>query len=335
VAAADDVGRRPAVNERRETMKHNTPSINMNRTVHLSRAVLSLLALVSTGCAVSHGEAFSTPEEAVSALGTCLAEENDARYDVVFGPGALDLLRSGDPVADKADAARIKAMIDEQVAVEYLDDTTALLFLGHDEWPFAVPLVKHNAGWRFDLEKGREEIANRRVGRNELTTIAALRELVNAQREYRAEGRDGNPAAFASRLISEPGKRNGLYWETADGEPTSPMGPFVAQAALEGYTANNEEPAPFHGYFYRLLTRQGAHAPGGARNYENESGLLTGGFAAIAWPATPGVSGVMTFMVSDRGIVFEKDFGDKTADVVAKIDSYDPDDSWSLVVDTP
>jgi len=207
-----------------------------------------------------------------------------------------------------------------------------IALLGEAAWEFPIPLVAVGNGWRFDVEAGREEITNRRVGRNELSTIATLREMVDAQREYAAEGRDGHPPAFASRLLSTPGRHDGLYWPVAEGEPESPLGEFVAAAAEEGYRSG-EAPIPYHGYHYRLLTAQGACAPGGPRDYLDAEGLLTGGFAVIAWPATYGSSGVMTFQVNRQGIVFQKDLGPGTRDAVAAIRAYDPDGSWTPTSD--
>jgi hypothetical protein len=171
------------------------------------------------------------------------------------------------------------------------------------------------------------------VGKNELSTIATLRALVEAQREYAGEGRDGNPPAFARRLLSSEGRHDGLYWPVREGEAPSPLGPLVAEASEEGYGGAESRPTPYHGYLYRLLTAQGASAPGGARSYLDRQGRLTGGFAVVAWPATYGNSGVMTFLVNQQGIVFQRDLGADTEQAVARIQAYDPDASWGPTAD--
>jgi hypothetical protein len=193
--------------------------------------------------------------------------------------------------------------------------------------------VLDNGRWYFDLKAGQEEVLNRRVGRNELSTIATLRAIAEAQREYAVEGRDGNPPAFAKRLISTEGKRDGLYWPTAEAEEPSPLGPLVVAAFHEGYRTKEGEPVPYHGYFYRLLTSQGKSAPGGAKSYLDAQGQLTRGFAVVAWPSTYDNSGVKTFIVNQQGIVFEKNLGTGTAGKVGDMTEYDPDLSWAPVID--
>jgi hypothetical protein len=197
---------------------------------------------------------------------------------------------------------------------------------------FPIPLVQEGKEWRFDVEAGRDEITNRRVGRNEISTIATLHAYVDAQREYQSEGRDGRPPMYAEHLMSQPGKHDGLYWETKEGEPESPLGPLVADAAEEGYVPHYTGDGAYHGYRYRILRSQGSNAPGGPKNYI-QSGIMTGGFAAVAWPAKYGNSGVMTFLVNHRGIVFQKDLGENTDAAVQKIASFDPDSSWTPTAD--
>ena len=238
---------------------------------------------------------------------------------------------SGDDVADRQDLEAVAALVRERLAFENLEDGRKLALLGNDAWELPIPLVAESGGWRFDVDAGREEVLNRRVGRNELSTIATLHELVVAQREYAGEGRDGNPPGFARRLLSTEGKHDGLYWPVADGETPSPLGLFVAEAAEEGYTGS--KPNPYHGYLYRLLTEQGASAPGGAKSYVDGEDRLTRGFAVIAWPATYDNSGVMTFLVNQQGIVFQKDLGKDTQRAAARIQSYDPDESWTPTAD--
>jgi hypothetical protein len=298
---------------------------------HSARFALAASCLtlgVLDGCSSPQPGSFDEPEHAVLELGELIGTGDEARAEALFGAGSLEILRSGDDVADQENGERVKALIHEKVAIDYVDERTAVALLGEEEWPFAIPLVLDGGHWRFDVEAGREELLNRRVGANELLAIAALRALVDAQREYIHEGRDGNPPAYAMKLTSDPGKQNGLYWPVGDGEAPSPMGELVARAATEGYAAPDEDCEPFHGYYFRLLTEQGENAPGGARDYVDENGLLTGGFAGIAWPAKYGNSGIMTFMISDRGMLFEKDLGPQTDRVVAEIKAYDPDETW-------
>ncbi|HEX6882450.1 MAG TPA: DUF2950 domain-containing protein, partial [Planctomycetota bacterium] len=275
------------------------------------------LALAGAGCASSGAATFTTPEEAVHRL--VAAAEDESVADELLGAGGFELLRSGDDVADREDLEAVVALVREGLAFEDLDADTKLALLGRERWELPIPLVREAGAWRFDVAAGREEILNRRVGRNELSTLATLRALVDAQREYAAQGRDGNPPAFAARIVSSPGKHDGLYWEAGDGEVPSPLGPLVAEAAEEGYGDKGAGPTPYHGYLYRLLTEQGAQAPGGARSYLDARGRLTGGWAVVAWPATHDNSGVMTFLVNQRGIVFQKDLGQDTAKAVGRI----------------
>ena len=271
------------------------------------------------------GVTFATPEEAVHQL-VAAAEDRDAA-EKLLGPGGFSLLRSGDDVADRQDVEAVAALAREKLAFVDYQGGVKLAVLGHEGWELPIPLVAEAGAWRFDVEAGSEEILNRRVGRNELSTISTLRSLAEAQREYLAEGHDGNPPLYAKRFLSTAGKHDGLYWPVTAGETPSPLGPLVADAAEEGY--RGDKPNPYHGYLYRLLTAQGKNAPGGARSYLDRQGRLAGGFAVVAWPATYDNSGVMTFIVNQQGIVFEKDLGERTAQAAAQIQSYDPDASWS------
>lgn len=224
---------------------------------------------------------------------------------------------------------RASPRLRSRVPQEEVSATTrlsALALLGQEAFEFPIPPQLEDGAWRFDVEAGREEVVNRRVGRNELSTIETLRALVQAQREYSALGGDGQRGAYAQRVLSSDGQRDGLYWPTAEGEPESPLGPLIAEAFAEGYRSG--APVPYHGYYYRLLTEQGASAPDGARSYLDGEGRLIGGLAVVAWPATWDNSGVKTFLVNRHGIVFERDLGANTASEVERITRYDPDDSW-------
>lgn len=304
----------------------------MNLVSHWTALSLALVVGGGSACTSTPLATFETPEMAMHALADVAGSEDSARLEQIFGADGVELLRSGDEIADREDALRVKQEIREKVAFEAVSAETTIALLGAEGWPFPIPLVRENGAWRFDVEAGRQELANRRIGRNELLTIATLHEYVEAQREYRSVGRDGNPPAYARALISGPSKHDGLYWPTAPGEPESPLGSLVAAAAAEGYT-RSESPSPFHGYLFRTLTGQGPSAPGGARSYLDERGFLVHGFALLAWPAKYGSSGVMTFLVDHRGLVYQKDLGRDTATIAARITTYSPDPSWDPAVD--
>jgi len=282
--------------------------------------------LLSLACASHRAVTFATPEEAVRQL--VAAADDQKTADRLLGAGGFSLLRSGDEVADRQDIEAVAMLAQEKLAFVDLQDGRKIAVLGSEGWELPIPLVMEAGSWRFDVEAGREEILNRRVGRNELSTIATLRALVEAQHEYRADGHDGNPPLFARRILSSPGKHDGLYWPAGEGEAPSPLGPLVAEAAEEGYGEATSRPNPYHGYLFRLLTAQGKNAPGGARSYLDAQGRLAEGFAVVAWPATYDNSGVMTFLVNRQGIVFQKDLGADTQQVAGRIQAYDPDTSW-------
>ena len=274
---------------------------NTERKIVRARTAVSLLALalLAGGCAGKKEEAagFATPEAAVAALVTAFEKDDTAALARLLGPGTEDLLSSGDPVADKTDRA------------DFLASYKLKNSLAAD---------------------GADEVIYRRVGENELGAIDVMYGYVNAQNAYASEGRDGDPAGiYALKLISDEGMHNGLYWPTAEDETPSPAGPFVASAAAEGYAAGAR--TPYHGYYYRMLYAQGANANGGEREYFKD-GVLTEGFAGIAWPADYGVSGVMTFIVNQDGVVFQKDLGEDTATVVETIQKFDPDSTWTAIV---
>ncbi len=288
-----------------------------------------LVGLLTSACAAPGTASFETPEAAVQRL--LEAAEDRAAAEELLGPGGFELLRSGDEVADRQDLEAVWELARERIAFEDLDPDRKLALLGDDAWALPIPLVREHGAWRFDVEAGREEIVNRRVGRNELSTIASLRAMVEAQHEFAAQSGDPGPGPYAERVLSTPGQRDGLYWPVAEGEPESPLGPLIAEAFAEGYRA--DAPVPYHGYYYRLLTAQGPHAPGGARSHRDSEGRLTRGFGVLAWPAKWGDSGVMTFQVDRVGIVFERDLGPDTARQVLGMDAYDPDATWDPVYD--
>ena len=289
------------------------------------------LVLAASGCAAP-GKTYATPAEAMNAVADVAGTGDQERVKQIFGSDALNVISSGDSVADRANALRVKEMILDHVEFEG-DDDEVVAIVGEDHWPFPIPLTRHDDGWRFDLEAGREELLNRRVGRNELQTLVTLREYVIAQGEYAEIGRDGNPPAFALKFRSTDGRHDGLFWPVVEGEPESPLGPLLAGAVKEGYAESAGGPRPFHGYHYRILTTQGANAPGGDRDYVDGNGLLTLGFGAVAWPASHGNSGIMTFVVNHLGIVFEKDLGAGPDKAARSITSFNPDETWAPVRD--
>jgi hypothetical protein len=290
--------------------------------------------VVAAGCAKKPAEenSFKTPEEAVSALVAALQKDDVAALQALLGPGSAELLSSGDAVQDASERAAFLAAYDTKHALTDDGAGRKVLLTGADDWPMPIPIVQRDGGWRFDGEAGIDEMIYRRVGSNELGAIEVCRGYVNAQLEYASEGRDGDPAGiYALKLVSDEGLQNGLYWPTAEGEPPSPAGPFVAAAAAEGYRrAEGDARTPYHGYYYRMLYAQGANANGGARDYFKD-GLLTEGFALLAWPADYGSSGVMTFIVNQDGVVFQKDLGEETATAVESIQAFDPDSTWTAI----
>jgi Protein of unknown function (DUF2950) len=303
------------------------------RPGHFAIAVLATAVLALAGCAkkAETVAGFQTPEAAVAALVDALQKNDLAAAGKVLGADTADLLNSGDAVADAADRADFLASLAAKNSIA-VDGDTATLLVGENDWPLPIPLVKRDGSWSFDGDAGIDEMIYRRVGANELGAIDVMYGYVNAQNAYAAEGRDGDPPGiYALKLVSDAGLHNGLYWPTAEGEPASPAGPFMAAAAEEGYAALTSGRTPYHGYFYRMLYAQGANANGGAREYFKD-GVLTEGFAAIAWPADYGASGVMTFIINQDGVVFQKDLGEDTATVVETIKAFDPDSSWTAIV---
>jgi DUF2950 family protein len=292
----------------------------------LSFAGAAILATLAA-CSPAPAGTYATPEEAVQAIADLVGTGDMKKWEEMFGAAGVDLLQSGDEDADREDALHVKELILEKVAFEDRDEKTKIALLGKDEWPFSIPLVLEDGRWHFDAEAGREELLNRRIGRNELLALASLHAYVDAQREYIAQSRNGKAPAYARRFVSTEGTHDGLYWPAAEGEDESPLGPLYAEAA-EG-DAQHSGPQPFNGYYFRMLEGQGKSAPGGGRSYLDKKDRMTLGFAAIAWPAKYGNSGVMSFQVDEQGLIFQKDLGAETEAAVAAISAYDPDESWN------
>jgi len=317
--------------------------MNLSRQI-LAAAIAATFAVLAASPAAAQAPApaaakpaagtqptYATPEEAADALAAALRAEKRDRLIAILGPGSASWLFSGDNVADRNDWVRFLAAYEKKHNVEKAGDK-ATLNVGDDDWPFPAPIVNRNGRWSFDANAGREEILNRRVGRNELDTIQALLAVVDAQREYAAGDLDGNGYAdYARKFRSSAGKKDGLYWPDESGKPQSPLGPLVATAFNEGYgkakAAEPGQPAPFRGYYYRILTSQGKDAAGGAYDYLVRDRMI-GGFAVVAWPASYRNSGVTTFVVNHDGVVYEKDLGPQTASIAQGMKQYNPDSSW-------
>lgn len=270
---------------------------------------------------------FASPQGAVEALLTALRNQDAAALQRLFGPDSRRLIDSGDDAADRETWVRFVAEYDAKHQIRMQGEAKAWLDIGATDWPMPIPLVKRTSGWQFDTDAGAEEIIARRIGRNELDAIQVCEAFIDMEREYAEFDHNGDGILeYTARLISTPGRRDGLYWETPPGEPPSPAGPRLAQANPETL-ASRTEATPFHGYYYRVLTSQGKNAPGGVRDYR-VNGKLIGGVALLAWPASYLSSGVKTFTCAMDGIVYERDFGTGTDAAVAKISTYDPGPGW-------
>lgn len=307
-------------------------SIETRRAPRASALIACAAALAGSCGSTGGGQGFATPDAAAEALIESIRAEDNARLKAVLGPGADEIVSSGDSVADTETRAEFLAAYDKAHRVESEEPGTATLLVGEGDWPLPIPIVQDGGSWRFDAVAGSEEILARRIGRNELDAIETCRAIVDAQREYWTRDPEftGKPS-YAQRFISRPGRLDGLYWQTKLDETPSPLGSLVAEATAEGYTAQSARPQqPFHGYCYRMLDAQGAAAPGGKKSYV-EGGRMTGGFAVVAWPAAYDRSGIMSFLVSEAGIVYERDLGAKTDSAVEAITSFDPGEGWNVV----
>lgn len=270
---------------------------------------------------------FASPEEAVKALVEALRADDSKNINAIFGPGAKDVLSSGDPVQDKAGRQEFLKLYDVKNSLVTESKSKVVLQVGPDDWPFPVPVVKKGKKWSFDTKKGKQELINRRIGRNELSTIQTCLAYVDAQREFAVSDPDGDGIPeYAQKFVSTPGKKDGLYWETKPGETESPFGDLFAKATKEGYKAG-DKPIPYHGYYFKILLAQGKDAPGGSIDYVVK-GRMIGGFAMVAYPAQYGASGIMTFIVNHDGVVYQKNLGKSTAAIAEAMKTYNPDTSW-------
>jgi hypothetical protein len=316
-------------------------NINDDRASTIWRKLAYLLAatLMSTAAfyqlafaAAAQQRTFPTAADAVKAAIAAAKNNDDKELLAIFGAQAKDLISSGDALADKQRRAQFIKAFDEKNRLVVEGEST-IVVIGKNEWPFPIPLVKKGESWVFDTAKGREEVLNRRIGDNELSAIQVSLAYFDAQREFAQKDRDGDGLLeYAQKFRSDSGKKNGLYWEAKTGDEVSPLGPFAVRAVKEGYAkaAKPDKPAPYHGYFYRILSAQGKDAPGGAFSYMVKGNMI-GGFALVAYPAEYGNSGVMSFIVNHNGKVFQKDLGKNTASVASTMKEYNPDSTWTEV----
>ena len=297
-------------------------------------AIVTLLFLLTGVARAVDQRTFASPTAAVAALMQATESGNQEEMLAIFGDSGKDLVYSGDPVQDKKSRESFVKSYNTKHSI-VPDGDEMVLQVGPNNWPMPIPLVNDGGKWRFDTAAGQQELVYRRIGHNELGAIAVCRGYISAQQDYAAAGHDGLPAGlYAQKLVSDPGKQNGLYWDTAEGEAPSPSGPFLANAGGEGYsgTGLGSKSQPYHGYLYRILKAQGPAAKGGAKNYLAD-GKLSGGVALVAFPAQYRVSGVMTFIIDKDGVVYQKNLGEQTPALADAMTTFNPDSTWTKVTD--
>jgi len=316
--------------------------INLRNSLFVSLITITAITItvLAVGCNKSQQaetpsgpQTFASPENAEQAIYTAAKAGDGNALITIFGPEAKELIFSGDPVQDKAALDLFTSRYDEMHRWGKLANGGMVLDVGAENYPFPFALVKNSSGqWYFDTHSAKQEVLARRIGGNELSTVEVLNAMEDAQAEYFSQTHDDNHVRqYAQKFVSDDGKQNGLYWKPADeNQPESPLGPLAAYASAEGYTGNTQAPQPFHGYFYRILTKQGERAHGGAKEYV-VNGAMTAGFAILAYPAEYGNSGVMSFLINQDGVVFEKNLGENTTDVAKAILAFNPDDTWKPV----
>jgi Protein of unknown function (DUF2950) len=326
-------------------MEDEMEKLNILKRRSILAATLSILVVASIMAIGFHQTAFAaevkqiaqktfkTPEEAVKSLVDALKSNNTKELMAIFGTAGKEITSSGDKVADKAGSERFVKDYEEMNKLEKETDKKVILVVGNREWPFPIPIVKKGETWVFDTKAGKEELLNRRIGRNELNTIQTCLAIVDAQREYAMKDRDNNKLLeYAQKFWSTPGKKDGLYWEAKEGEERSPFGAVAARGIQAGYAPKKpgDKPTPYYGYFYKILKAQGKNAPGGAYDYMIR-GKMIGGFAIVAYPAEYGASGIMTFIVNHDGVVYQKDLGKETGKIASVMTKFDPDKTWKNV----
>lgn len=296
-------------------------------------ALFMSLGLFATGALAqaANQQTYSSASEATHALIGALQNDDQQALFKVLGPDAKEIISSGDDVEDKQDASQIVQKYQQMHRLVKEPDGTVTLYIGAENWPTPIPLMNKDGKWYFDTAAGKQEVLYRRIGKNELAVIATCRELVDAEKEYYAKPHDGDSGKqYAQKFFSDPDKHDGLYWKTSAGEDESPIGPLVASAATEGYPRDpnqNQSQQPFQGYYFLMLKGQGPSAPGGARSYM-ANGKEVRGFAFVAYPAEYRSSGVMTFIVDQGGVVYEKDLGARTAEIAKAMTRYNRDATW-------
>ena len=310
-------------------------SLKPGRFTFAAQLLLIVLIMPLAACHKSEKPStrvFSSPDEAGDALLAAAKSGDQNELLAIFGPDSKELISSGDAVQDKNVSQAFAAGYGVMHRWRRLADGSQLLLVGADNFPFPIPLKKNADGqWFFDTAAGKEEVLNRRIGRNELAIIEVCGAVADAQAEYFSQPHDGDRTKqYAAKFISDPGKQNGLYWKSADGQPASPLGPLAALATAEGYSANPQGHTAFHGYYFRMLKGQTDKAPGGAKDYI-VNGKITGGFAFVAYPAEYGNSGVMTFMINQDGVLLQKDLGKNTTQTATAMTEFDPDSTWTVV----
>lgn len=298
-----------------------------------SAVVLSAALFLCTASAASAQQPFKTPDEAANALVDAAKTGDQKAIRSVLGPDGIEILSSGDEVADAATRTKFVAAYEAKHSIATEGDDKAVMVIGQEDFPLPIPLVRSNGMWHFDTAAGRDEILARRIGRNELDAIQSCLAFVDAQNEYAEKDRTGAGAnIYAQRIVSQPGNKDGLYWPSAQGEDPSPLGELVAAATAQGYRVGGGR-TPYNGYYFKILTKQGPAAPGGELEYIVH-GKMIGGFALVAYPAEYRNSGVMTFIVSHTGTVYQKDLGPATSKLAERMTAYNPDKSWKEVSDT-
>jgi len=336
VVGGNDFQLRAAVNERIQRKLPRVFEVQMllkpRRIAVPNGSLLIALAISLVACSKSLVRVFATPEDAGTALLQAAKSGKQTALLAIFGPDSKELIYSGDPVQDKNAVDAFLAGCEVMHRWRRMGDGAQILVVGADNFPVPIPLKQNNRGqWFFDTAAGKEEILNRRIGRNELAVINACEAVADAQVEYFSQLHDGaTTKQYALKFISDPGKRNGLYWESAEGQPQSPLGPLAAFATSEGYSTKADAHTPFHGYYFRMLSGQTSRAPTGAKVYL-VNGKMTGGFAIVAYPAEYGNSGVMTFIINQDDLLLQKDLGKTTTETATAITEFDPDATWSPV----
>lgn len=313
----------------------------------LAKIVLTLMIGVTSAtwsvgiCAQYEAQvSFKTPEEAAEALADACATDNVGRLLAILGPAGKVLISSGDEVADKASRELVARAFHEKHRLVPEGENKQILYLGVEDWPVPVPIIRKGDTWQFDTMEGREELLHRRMDGNESSAIRICRLYVQLQNQYAGMFYDRNNFAglYAQKFMSDPGKRNGLYWQVNNIGERSPADSLVELAIQEGYQGPGQHPRPFHGYYFKILTAQGKDAPGGAKSYFDLSDTgrlterkMTGGFALVAYPAKYGASGVLSFIVNQDGIIYQKDMGEETASIAHEMAAYNPDSTWTPV----